>query len=588
LAKCQFTTKYWEYESQVLVDYKCPDDEETLGSGCCIYHDENFLQDDNHPENKQKALTRLNNKITESVSNDKPLYCIGYHFPDNITIKRDFTKPVYFSKAKFQRINFSFAKFSGGVNFASAEFSLGVDFRSAKFSGGETFSLAQFSGEADFSSAEFSEKAYFFSAKFSGDSMFSSAEFSGEADFSSAKFSGEADFGSAKFSGEADFSSAEFSEKAYFFSAKFSGEANFIAKFSGEANFSSAKFYGGAAFRVAEFSEKADFASAEFSEKADFASADFSLGVDFRSAQFSGGADFSSAKFYGEANFFSAKFSEKADFSLAQFSGEADFYSAKFSEEADFSSNFFDKADFKSVLFEDGKKILFERVEDLSKFSFMNTDITRVRFSDRAKWGNEDKYTVTDEERLMPSQFPFQVSLGSVMAVYRNLRENYEYRLRYDEAGKFFIREMELKRKYREIPSNDSNSVVVKPNGWFRRNLSLTGVYYHLSRYGEDLLRPTLVGVVVVFLSTLFWLIQANPSHEPSFSHVVGFTQAGNETHWLKAFERSFADFLPLISLGSDIKVGIIDYIIKIVGGVLTFGLLVVALRRKFERKYTR
>ena len=114
---------------------------------------------------------------------------------------------------------------------------------------------------------------------------------------------------------------------------------------------------------------------------------------------------------------------------------------------------------------------------------------------------------------------------------------------------------MELKRKYREILSNDGSSkVVVKSNGWLRRNLSLTGIYYHLSRYGEDLLRPALIGVVVVFLSTLFWLIQNNPTHEPSFSHVVGFTQAGNSTHWLKAFERSFADFLPLLSLGNDIK----------------------------------
>jgi hypothetical protein len=61
-----------------------------------------------------------------------------------------------------------------------------------------------------------------------------------------------------------------------------------------------------------------------------------------------------------------------------------------------------------------------------------------------------------------------------------------------------------------------------------------------------------------------------------------------NSTHSLKAFERSFADFLPLLPLGSDIKIGVIDYIIKIVGGVLTFGLLAIALRRKFERKYTR
>jgi hypothetical protein len=55
-----------------------------------------------------------------------------------------------------------------------------------------------------------------------------------------------------------------------------------------------------------------------------------------------------------------------------------------------------------------------------------------------------------------------------------------------------------------------------------------------------------------------------------------------------KAFERSFVDFLPLLSLGEDIKVGIIDYVLKIVGGALTFGLLAIALRRKFERKYTR
>ena len=109
---------------------------------------------------------------------------------------------------------------------------------------------------------------------------------------------------------------------------------------------------------------------------------------------------------------------------------------------------------------------------------------------------------------VYPSKLEF--SLGSIMAVYRNLRENYEFRLRYDEAGEFFIREMELKRKYREVPSQDGSSSIVKPNCWLRRNLSLTGLYYHLSRYGEDLLRPTLIGIAIVFGSTLFWLTQSN------------------------------------------------------------------------------
>jgi hypothetical protein len=54
----------------------------------------------------------------------------------------------------------------------------------------------------------------------------------------------------------------------------------------------------------------------------------------------------------------------------------------------------------------------------------------------------------------------------------------------------------------------------------------------------------------------------------------------------LKAGERSLADFLPLLSLGGDIKIVLIDYIIKIVGGSVTFGLIAIALRRRFERNY--
>ena len=37
-------------------------------------------------------------------------------------------------------------------------------------------------------------------------------------------------------------------------------------------------------------------------------------------------------------------------------------------------------------------------------------------------------------------------TIESVIAIYRNLRENCEYWLRYDEASQFFMREMELKR----------------------------------------------------------------------------------------------------------------------------------------------
>jgi hypothetical protein len=68
----------------------------------------------------------------------------------------------------------------------------------------------------------------------------------------------------------------------------------------------------------------------------------------------------------------------------------------------------------------------------------------------------------------------------------------------------------------------------------------------------------------------------------------ITVSQILNNTHTLKAFERSLGDFLLTLSLAGDIKISIFDYIVKIVGGALTFVLLAVALRRKFERKYTR
>jgi hypothetical protein len=124
----------------------------------------------------------------------------------------------------------------------------------------------------------------------------------------------------------------------------------------------------------------------------------------------------------------------------------------------------------------------------------------------------------------------------------------------------------------------------------------LTGLYYRFSNYGESIAKPTIIGAIMIGLSALFWHIQNNPTAEPSLSTIIpkndsnfiNAAQIWNNTHLLKAFERSIADFDPILSLGSDIKISIIDYVVKIVGGGLTFILLGIALRRKFERKYTR
>ena len=51
------------------------------------------------------------------------------------------------------------------------------------------------------------------------------------------------------------------------------------------------------------------------------------------------------------------------------------------------------------------------------------------------------------------------------------------------------------------------------------------------------------MGMAIVFGSTFFWLMQYNPIHEPSFSHIVGFSQVGNSTQWQKAFEKKLCRF---------------------------------------------
>jgi hypothetical protein len=73
-----------------------------------------------------------------------------------------------------------------------------------------------------------------------------------------------------------------------------------------------------------------------------------------------------------------------------------------------------------------------------------------------------------------------------------------------------------------------------------------------------------------------------------NYSKFIGLEQVRNPTQWQKAFERAMGDFIPLLSLPSEVKIGLIDYVIKIVGGAVTFGLIAIALRRRFERKYTR
>jgi hypothetical protein len=85
-----------------------------------------------------------------------------------------------------------------------------------------------------------------------------------------------------------------------------------------------------------------------------------------------------------------------------------------------------------------------------------------------------------------------------IITIYRNLRENYEYWLRYEKADRFFISEMEVRRNYREKIRDGGKRYLIKQNGRVRRNLSLTGLYRIFLNYGQDYIRPGIIALGIV------------------------------------------------------------------------------------------
>lgn len=71
-------------------------------------------------------------------------------------------------------------------------------------------------------------------------------------------------------------------------------------------------------------------------------------------------------------------------------------------------------------------------------------------------------------------------------------------------------------------------------------------------------------------------------------AHISKFTfsQSDNLTHYQKSCEWSILNFIPVLPSGTGIKLGLIDYTFKIIRGAVTFGLIIIALKRKIEREF--
>ncbi len=498
---------------------------------------------------------------------------------------------------------------------------------------------ATFSGDlVNFSESTFAVFAFFSGAKFSPETRFARANFDGQASFLDCIFLDEVDFSKARFCDKVDFTKAVFTRKAFFYDAKFGEKADFFdVTFSDDALFSGALFNEQVSFSLSKFLNAGNFEKSQFAAETEFRKVLFEQP---KKVSF-GHNDFSKFSF-GDSDITRIKFGDRITWGgedgltiieeqwLEQKTYRKNKVNArtkklkkligkKQEEEKSTKENTltaeilsFDKekqkfapATFEFVPIAKGGRApyrydwVFDDDGERSTKKILSSSIEKAGFyviilivTDS---GGQIAYAKSKIEVKEPIP---EVSLDLVLSVYRNLRENYESRLRYDEAGRFFIKEMELKRKFREVKSEKGTPRIAK-NRWPRRNFfSLIGWYHLLSDYGESILKPFMTGAIVLALSTVFFSMQSNlilesflpffPSNNTTISTFAELERAVNTTHWFEAFERSLTDFLPLLSIGGDVSLGIIDYIIKIVGGILTFGLLAIALRRKFERKYTR
>ena len=91
---------------------------------------------------------------------------------------------------------------------------------------------------------------------------------------------------------------------------------------------------------------------------------------------------------------------------------EVYFSKVTFLGKSNFSGAFKGLTYFQYVTFENPNKNIFE-VQDMSRVSFVNTDITGIRFGDNVRWDGTDNFQVIEETWLKDES----VSLGGILSI---------------------------------------------------------------------------------------------------------------------------------------------------------------------------
>ena len=376
-------------------------------------------------------------------------------------------------------------------------------------------------------------------------------------------------------------------------------------------------------FAHATFTEIIDFSSIKFLENISFHNTTFKQTVKIRNSIFKNSVDFSFSKFFGDNNSFSStKFEKKLQFSNANPLNDmdfewvhfhiADFVNCEFSEEAKFNNTVFEndvrfinsnfeKASFSEAIFKEigdfqGAKFLkignFSKIKllqsingeirfngNMANVSFLDTDIKNIKFGNETSWkiidnSNKNKKNVNKdfkiyEERQIEKNQETKINLESIKNIYRDLRENFELNLQYEIAGEFFVREMEISRKY----TKKNNEFITKKKHPIKQYFSFYWIYNIIAQYGQSYYRPIYFAIPIIAIGTCFFRITC--LNEP-------LSDSTCEDTIVYPFIRSLSAFIPFFTFVNDPS--IVDYALRLALLPIS-GAFFISLKRKFERK---
>jgi len=536
-----------------------------------------------------------------------PVYFLNTVFHEEVYFSFvEFNREVDFRGATFlSDADFFKATFLSKADFSEAKFSSNADFIRTKFLSEAIFSGVTFLSKADFSEAKFLSEAYFSEAKFSSNADFIRTKFLSKVYFRGTKFLSKINFRRTKFSSEVFFRVAIFLSETLFIRTKFLSKVYFRGtKFLSKVYFTRAGFSGAVVFREAKFLGKTLFDYSTFLDAVYFVNPDFSPGVIEKCLEpyscilfrYSNFKKQEKVMFIGcnmERISFIHTNIERVRFRNVEW-GDFRIYDEKLlllKESKEERKKFIEngKRKLKEISNVSKEKIL-EILIGKSNANKIEEEIVKVlelkipEVLDEIKWLMVKEKTKDEEDKLnkLLREFENEVDkiikeaekvinmgnkeieynilndiildedlvLDNVLAVYRALRENYDYYLKYDESGKFFINEMKLKKRF----SNFTEKIVLS-------------IYELLCIYGESY-RRTIAWILATIL--LFALARLLFEASPLSLDINSLIDSLNN---------SIAAFFQLSNKDDPLT------IMERVASIPILGTFIIALRRKLERR---